>query len=133
MLFNLIKSIFLPGLSLPVATQCDGHFTQIGGRWNDSAKTSNDVSSQLLSLPPGNQLPFPDDHNQLGHIITTLDCTMSCINSTSYEFTTKSWSQNICFLRLQVLVLVLVASLQWISQQRCMRPATKGKTYTAGF
>ena len=31
------------------------------------------------------------------------------------------------------LVLVLVASLQWISQQRCVRPATKGNTYTAGF
>ena len=33
---------------------------------------------------------------------------------------------------LSCLVLVLVASLKWISQQRCVRPATKGKTYTAG-
>ena len=31
------------------------------------------------------------------------------------------------------LVLVLVASLQWVSQQRCVRRTNKGKTYTAGF
>ena len=38
-----------------------------------------------------------------------------------------------CDVRRSCLVLVLVASLQWIYQQRCVRPATNGKTYTAGF
>ena len=41
--------------------------------------------------------------------------------------------QGWCLDEVLVLVLVLVASLQWISQQRCVRPATKCKTYTAGF